>query len=257
MNSDVQEVNSLRRGLSILDLLLENGPMGVTELGRELGVNKSTAYRLVVTLQNCGYVVQDPHSQKYALGTAFLKFQEKLSARIDIRAVVRPYLEKLAQQTGENIHLCVLQGNIAVNIDQEIGENNVCVITKIGDISRLHSTAVGKVLLSRLPAQQQRALIASIDFKKNTPNTIENAEALEEELVAARANGYAVDDEEEAIGVRCVAAPILDNYGQAVAALGISGPSFRTNPIDFRRYIAYVTQAAREISKELGCNSID
>lgn len=247
-----QLINSLTRGLIILEHILEKGSVGVIEMGKILGVNKSSAYRLLSTLEDRGFIEQDKTTLKYRLGLKLLKFGEGVMNNLEIRKIASPYLKELARKTRESSHLCILFQMQALFVDNENGMEIITANIDIGTCEPLYCSAVGKALLSFLPENQWEEILNTIPITAYTPKTITSVEALKIELKKTVERGYALDDEELSAGMRCVAAPILNYSGEVIASIGISGPitRIRLDNLDF--YIGSVVNAAKEISRKMG-----
>jgi len=251
-NEEKGIINSLNRGLTILEILLEESPMSITEMGKRLGINKSSAFRLLYTLKRKGFVEQNPETLKYSLGLRFLIFAQQVNANIDLGVIAKPFLKELNVIMRETVHLAVMYGSDVMIIAQETGMELLSIVTKIGDIEPFYCSAVGKAILAFLPQDEQNAVIDSLEMEKKTQNTITEKEQLIKELTKVAANGYAVDDEEFHIGVRCLGVPILDHSGRVVASLGISGPINRIRLDRIEEYISAMKAIALRISEKLG-----
>lgn len=252
MEKQVQTINSLSRGLLILDIIHEHGTIGVTELSKMLGVNKSSAYRLLRTLEENGYVEQVAEGGKYALGLKMLKFRERVLDSYEIRTIAHPYLEELTRLTGEAAGLSVLKNDVIYLIDCCSSPQYLGVILQTGDREEIHSTAHGKAMFAAFSEEEQKRLLLEIPREKHTGHTIVDAGELLEESVRNKKRGYAVDDEETTLGMRCVAAPIFDFSGEVKAAIGISGPTDRVTKEKIQEYAETVCGIAAKISKRLG-----
>jgi len=252
MNKSVQKINSLSRGLKILDIIHERGKVGVTELSNYLGVNKSTAYRLLVTLEEFGYVEQIAENGKYALGLKLCKFQEKVLNNYDIRTIAHPFLEKLTDITGEASGLSIRKGDKIILIDCMNSPQHLGVILQIGDLEEINCTAHGKAMLYSLTEEEQKRLIGLESFKKHTPNTIVDPDEIFKDAQVNKERGYALDNEENTLGMRCIATNIYDFNGNAVASIGISGPKHRITSDRMQDYIKMVKDIANDISHKLG-----
>lgn len=252
MDKQVQTINSLSRGLMILDIIHEHGTIGVTELGRMIGVNKSSAYRLLKTLEDNGYVEQVAEGGKYALGLKVCKFRERVLDRYEIRSIARPYLEELTRLTGEAAGLSVRKGDTIYLIDCLSSPQYLGVVLQVGDREEFHSTAHGKAMFAFLPDEEKERLLDGIPREKHTANTITDEKELLEEARMIIERGYALDEEETTIGMRCVAAPIFDFSGKVAGAIGISGPVDRVTREKIPRYAETVCQTAGKISRKLG-----
>ncbi|MBR0159434.1 MAG: IclR family transcriptional regulator [Clostridia bacterium] len=252
MDKQVQTINSLARGLAIIDLIHEHGRLGVTELGKLLGVNKSSAYRLLKTLEEHGYVEQVAENGKYSLGLKLCKFRERVLDSYDIRAVAHPYLEELTRLTGEASGLSVRKGDEVYLIDCLSAPHHLGVNLQVGDREELHCTAHGKAMLSALPEEEQRRLLEGAELTAHTVNTVTDTERLLAVAKADNARRYAVDDEETTLGMRCVAANIYDFSGKVVASIGISGPVDRVAEEKIPEYAEIIIKIADTVSRRLG-----
>ena len=252
MEKTVQTINSLARGLKILDIIHEYGKIGVTELSKLLGVNKSSAYRLLITLEEFGYVEQIAENGKYTLGLKLCKFRERVLDNYDIRIISRPFLETLSKITGEASGLSVRQGDKAVLIDCCNSTHHLGVNLNVGDVEEFHCTAHGKALLYSFPEEEQLRLLNGSQLKKITPYTLTDVNDILEDIKINRERKYALDNEETTIGMRCIATNIYDFNGNAVASIGISGPTNRVSPEKIPKHIETVMEIANQISRKLG-----
>ncbi|MBQ7164063.1 MAG: IclR family transcriptional regulator [Clostridia bacterium] len=252
MEKNVQTINSLARGLKILDIIHEHGKIGVTELSKFLGVNKSSAYRLLITLEEYGYVEQIGENGKYTLGLKLCKFREKILDNYDIRIIARPFMETLSSVTGEAAGLSIMKDNKVILIDCCNSPHHLGVILQIGDVEELNCTAHGKAMLYSLPEDEQRRLLKAENLKRHTPNTMTNVEDIIKESRLNKERNYAVDNEEMTLGMRCIATNIYDFNGKVVAAIGISGPTNRLPSDKIPDCIAAVMETANNISRKLG-----
>lgn len=251
MKENKQRINSLGRGLRILDILHEKGKVGVTELSKLIGVNKSSSYRLLATLEEFGYVEQIYENGKYALGLKLSKFQEKVLSAYEIRVTARPFLERLAETTGEASGLSIFKNDEVVLIDCCKSPQHIGVNLYMGDCEDINCTAHGKAMLFALPEDKQRQLLER-EFVRFTPNTIIDKDAIIADAKVNKERGYALDNEEKTLGMRCVAANVYDYSKAVVAAIGISGPTTRVHNEKMPELIKNVTKIAEQLSKKLG-----
>ena len=245
-------IQSLDRGIKILLILSERNRVGVTEVAKELQVNKSTAFRLLETLLMNHLVEQDEGSGKYRLGIGVLRISEKLLGSFDIITTAKPFLTKLAETTHESAHLCVFSSGKVFVVDQVVSSEAMKVTVKIGKVEPLHCSAVGKCLMAFRLEREWPKLLDNMDWTAYTPATITSREQLVEELRQIKTVGYAVDREERTAGVRCMAAPIYNHRGEVVYCLGISGPSTRIRANKVEDYALKVKKVADQISAKLG-----
>jgi IclR family transcriptional regulator, acetate operon repressor len=217
-------VQAVDRALDVLEVLAESGrPMGVSEVAESAGLPQGTAHRLLRTLSLRGYVRHDA-SRRYALGGAASRLGE--AATRSLAAGARPHLARLVQLTGETANLAVLEGDDVVYVAQVPSPHTLRMFAEVGRHVRPHSTAVGKVLLAAANDERAAAVLRRSGMPRRTERTITDVPAFLDVLERTRAQGYAVDDGEEEVGVRCVAVPVTDGR-RTVAAISVSGPSER------------------------------
>ena len=246
----MSEIQSLARGLKILDLLGQSQDgLSVTELAEFLGVDKGSASRLVATLARYGYAEKDELTRRYQLGPQVVSLSRSLLARLPLRQAAKPYLRQLMERTGECAHLAVAAQGKALYIDQVESPATLRVNAQVGTLNPLHCTALGKVLL----AFGDLALPASLEAF--TPRTITDPQALRLALDEIRRLGYAVDDEEFDPCVRCIAVPVFDSRGRLVGSMGISGPSSRVTLERLPGLAAIVLEIGKALSERMRLNS--
>jgi len=248
-----REIQSLARGLKVIGMLAESDrSIGVTDLAAELGVDKSAAFRLLNTLVNYGFAVQDPETRRYGPGLRIVEISRAVLDRLELRTVAKLYLKQLQKLTGESAHLAVLRGDQAVYIDQENSSAALNVNTEIGRTAPLHCTALGKALIAYLEPEELDRTLGPAPWKKFTPRTMVTRQELDTHLASIREQGFALDDEELNSSVRCLAVPVRDFRGKVVAAVGISGPSSR---VTFERVTGLskiVMDIGKRISQQAG-----
>lgn len=245
-------VQSVDRAISVLEILARRGEAGVSEVAAEIDVHKSTAFRLLGALEGRGLVEQATDRGKYRLGFGLIPLAGAVSDRLDVTRQGRPVCERLATELGETINVAVLQEGWAVNVDQALGPSTVSTHNWIGRLTPLHCTSSGKILLAHLPAPRRAALLAASGMEQLTSYTVTAAPGLDAELADVRARGYAVAVEEYEVGLNAVAAPVFDRAGEVVAALSVSGPSYRLTEERMTGLITPLTAGAAEISTRMG-----
>lgn len=240
------EIQTLARGLRIMNQL-EDAPEGlsVTHLARQLQLEKSSVSRFLRTLHNYGYVEQDERTRRYRLGARLVALGQQRLRQFTLREQARPYLRRLVDETGECAHLAVLLRGQAFYVDQVDTSASLRVSAGIGTMAPLHCTALGKVLLAFGDIQPA----AELAF--HTPQTITDPATLTKQLQRTRERGYALDDEEYTIGVRCLAAPVWGEGGVLAGAMGISGPAARLTLERVPDMSCIVLDCARDCSREL------
>lgn len=250
--SDNNIVQSVDRALTILNILQQSEePLGVTEIGAQMGLHKSSVYRTLNTLARRGYVQQDPRTERYALGLKLVELGTTVLERLELRELARPHLKRLMEASREVAHLVILQDGKAVYIEKVEYPGPVKMASRIGARNPLHCTAVGKAILAFLPEKSVDAIIAK-GLKQRTPSTITDPVKLREELEHIRNCGYACDLEENEPGIRCVAAPIFDHTGQVLAACSVSGLAMTMTESKIDECSKLVRQAGMKISAALG-----
>jgi DNA-binding IclR family transcriptional regulator len=249
-NEAAASVQSVDRALSILEVLAKVGTAGVTEIAAELGVHKSTAFRLVATLESHRLVEQAGDRGRYALGVGLLRLAGATTARLDLVQESRPVCRQLAADTGETVNLTVLAEHSALYLDQVAGSSALQSHNWVGQHIPLHATSNGKVLLCELEPDKLEESLGKL--ARFTPMTITRKARLREELELVRRQGYAVAVDELEIGLTAVAAPIRNAHGDVVASISVSGPTFRLTTEEMDRVIPSCVDAAAEISHRLG-----
>jgi IclR family transcriptional regulator, KDG regulon repressor len=231
--------------------------IGVTELSRRLSLHKNNVFRILATLEGRGYVEKCSCSDRYRLGVASLRLAQVAGRRRSLVRLGRAVLEELSCATGETAHLATLRCFEVVHLDGERPDQLVGTVLRVGMRLPAHCTALGKVLLASLDGAAlerfDRERIQRGGLARRTDETITDREKLLEHLHMVASQGYALDAEECAPGLCCVAAPVYDAGGVAVAALSVSGPSFRLGPKELaERAVPRAVAAAEALSRQLG-----
>jgi IclR family KDG regulon transcriptional repressor len=231
--------------------------LGVTELSNRVGLHKNNVFRLLATLEQQGYVEQCAQTERYRLGRACLTLGQAFAATRSLSRFARPLLVKLADETNESAHLGVLSGHDVVHLDGEQPGQLVATTLRTGQKLAAHCTALGKVLL----AGKSAAALAQLDKERvragrlaaHTPATIVDRDKFFEHLRTVASQGWALDLEECAPGLCCVAAPVHDASGAVIAALSVSAPVFRVTESRTHEYVMpRVIAAANELSQRMG-----
>jgi DNA-binding IclR family transcriptional regulator len=254
-NGVASQAQSVDRALTILDVLARHGELGVTDIAASIGVHKSTAFRLVSTLEQHRLVEQLSERGKYRLGFGIVRLAGATTARMNLAEESRPFCRQLAAEFNETVNIAVLDADAAVNIAQEQGTATVTAQNWIGKRTPLHATSSGKVLLAWAPDAQLRALLEGTT-DRFTPHTITGGAALRAELDRVRLQDWACTEEELEIGLNAVAAPIRGPGGMVLAAISISGPSYRLTAAAFPALAARLGSCAGAISARLGYISV-
>lgn len=189
---------------------------------------------------------------KFRLGLRLFDFGNRAIEQYDLRERAQPHLRRLVAETEETAHLCILEAARMIYIDKIEPARSVRMITRVGTSHPVHCTSVGKAILAFLPEDRAAEVIKRIRFEHMTNRTIMSVEALRVELDKTRRRGYAVDDEELEEGLRCIAVPVLDAQRQPVAAVSVSGPSFRVTAQKLPSIANHLVQCVRGISMDMG-----
>jgi DNA-binding IclR family transcriptional regulator len=246
-------IQSLQRALGILEFVARNGTaVSAVDISRNIGLHASTTYHLLQTLTTLGYLTQDDADRKYRVGTK--AFQIAASAWNETRLVTlaAPFLDEVAQQTGETSFLALFARGEIVPVAKVEGRGPIHVTERVGAPRPAYCTAIGKILLAFFSENQLKVFLAKNPLRPFTPNTIVSVGVLRRELKRVRDQGYAVDDEEFMAGVRCVAAPLRNFTGNVVASIGISGPAWQMTPDRVSDIADYLKPVAHRLSQQLG-----
>jgi DNA-binding IclR family transcriptional regulator len=241
------------RALAVLQLLAEQRDgVGLAELSRALGEAKSSLFTVLNTLEARGFVAKEAATKRYTLGPETWRIGAVYAGHVSVLSEFQALAPELVRDCGETMQLAVLQGRHILYIGKQEGTQPVRLATQVGDRLPAHTAALGKALLSQLPAAELDALFAGVTLERFTPNTITDFAALTEELAETRRRGYAVDRQEVTLELRCVAAPVFDASGTAVAAASISVLILRMD--DEREQVlgAKIREFARGVSWRLG-----
>ena len=240
-------VRSLERAFELLEHLADaGGEMALSELTEASGLPMPTIYRLMRTLVNRGYARQAP-SKRYALGPRLIRLGES-SSRL-LGGWARPALARLVDEVGETANMALFEGDAVVYVAQVPSKHSMRMFTEAGRRVQPHCTGVGKALLAQLPSEAVRTLMGRTGLDQHTPHTITDLEALMRELDLTRRRGYALDDEEQELGVRCVAVPITG--APALTAISVSGPSGRLTRAMVSDVVPLLRRAADRLARDL------
>jgi IclR family transcriptional regulator, pca regulon regulatory protein len=258
VNVDAGFSQSLGRGLAVLSAFRSGRPLlGVSELGREVGLSRSTTHRYVSTLAALGYLQQDPATRKYRLGPRVLDLGFSAINSMELREIAAPHLRELADETGYTVNMAILDDLDIVYVDRcrsaQAGQREIDLNLHVGARLPAYCTSLGKVLLAHLPAEERAARLERIDFLQRGPNTITSRERFEPELERVRKQGYAINNEELAYGLRSIAAPVLTHDGAAAAAVNLAMHSSMVSSADMgARFGPVLRRTVADISARLG-----
>lgn len=253
MKSQGVTIQSVARALQILDCF--TGPvteLGITELSHAMGLGKSTIYGLVNTLLTLGYLEQNPENKRYRLGLKLFELGSIVQQRMDIREIARPYLKTLSEQFNMTVHMGLYRDCEVIYIDKMDSPNTRIIYSQVGKRAPMHCTGIGKAVLSHLKQDDREYILKNMQWEAFTKNTITDRDKLIDELNLIRTRGYAVDNEEVELGLRCVAVPIFNDQGCPVAAISISSSTAQLDETKVNEVSLAVKEAACNISKKLG-----
>lgn len=252
-----ETILSVERALDLLLLMYRNGHgMGVSEIGRELDLHKSTVHRILATLEKKGFVYKDEKDEKYWFGLKIYAMGLLIGEKLSLAEIIRPFAKKLFEDFGEVVNASILdrdpEGGYRSIIILKESENDkvLSVNPNVGSSTEPYSSSLGKCLLA-YNSEIDWDELSGMEFRKHTPSTIDNYEDLVKELIETREKGYAIDNEEQELGLYCIGAPILDRTGEAVAAISISGPTARMKNDKIQEKINRLLEIANLISKEV------
>ena len=247
------QVQSLSRALKLLNALAYHSQgLSLSEIAGVVGLPNSTAHRLLTTLQNERYVRFDSERSAWVIGVQAFRVGSAFVRSRDIVTVARPYMRRLMQQSGETANLGIADRGEIVYLAQVETQKMMRAIAGPGGRAPLHCTGIGKALMAYLAEGERRKLIDGLNFQRETPKTIVAADVLLDDLERGRAHDYFLDDEENAVGLRCVAAVIFNEFGEPMAGLSISGPTARVTNARIPVLGRLVSSVAAEITMELG-----
>jgi len=244
---------AVERALAMLDAVARR-PEGMTnsELSRRLHIPKSSASYILRALEHHGYLRRDRESGCYHLGLKILSLSHSVQIGRDIRAVALPHLRQLVHRIELTAHLAILDGGEAVYVEKAEAPGFIKMDTWVGRRMQVNTTSVGKALVAYLPQEEVDEVLREHGLHPRTPKSITNRARFLKELERVRAVGYSVDDEENSVGARCVAAPIFNEAGEVAGALGVSGATNQISKADLPKIGVLVKEAARRISQQLG-----
>lgn len=247
------QVSSLERGLKILELLAEKGGLTVSEVADHLGMHRSASHRFLATLKDLGYVLQDP-SSCYRLSFRLFELGMRVVSALEIKQIARPFMEELAKLSNETVNLGYWDGKEIIYIEKIESQEILRMDLAIGARVPAYCSALGKAILAFRPESERQAFLKTTPLEPRTQNTIILPEMLIEDLKIVRQRGFAVDDEELGIGIRCIAAPVFDYSGYPKYAMSVEGPASRMTEERMERIREDVKRMCASLSKGLGQN---
>ena len=251
---DQNTIKSLDRALEVLVKLGELQGATLSELSSELGESPATVYRVLTTFQGRGFVDFDDHSQMWNIGPAAFLTGSHFLRRTSLVERARPIMRDLMEATGETANLGIERDGKVLFLGQVETHATIRAFFPPGTASAMHSSGIGKALLSRMDDTRQRQVLAAGKLEQFTPHTLTDPEAMIADLRETKARGYAFDGEERNIGMRCIAAPVFNVFGEAVAGISVSGPTSRITDDRIQALASDVMAAAERLTKAIGGN---
>ena len=245
-------VKSIVKALNIIEELAKNGPMSISALSANLDMDKATVHRIVNTVREEGFITQDPKSKKYENGIKLFEIGQGVIDKIGLNTIARPYIESLANATGESVSLALIKEDKIVIIDKIESNSTIRVGINIGAALPIYCTGLGKAVLANISEEERSEILKNMKFEPLTENTLTSCGALMPHLEEIKEQGYSMDNEEYVRGLICFGAPIFDHRRGAVAAVSISLPSLRYRTEYKAEYPELVKGAATEISRHIG-----
>jgi DNA-binding IclR family transcriptional regulator len=250
-SSNVYRPVAAQRAFQVLEHLARHGASSLQSIAQQMDLPRSSLLGLLQVLESMGYI-RRPDEGRYALGYQLLTLSQALLEELDLPTEALPGMGRLTEQTQETTHLGLLDGSEVVYIQKVESPRSIKLASKIGSRASCHSTSLGKILLAWLPEAKLSQILPQLNFVPRMPNTLLTLDAYRAELEQVRRQGYAVDNEENELGVRCVAAPIRDHRGEIVAALSVSGLTSRLSEDQVPDVARLVCATCLEISGRLG-----
>ena len=252
---NLYQLHSLDRAVAVLEMLGESDTaLSLAEVCQRLRLHKSTAHRSLMVLERSA-LIERTAENRYRLGLKLYELGNRAVEQVDLRTRVHPFFRRLAAQVGETVHLSVLQKTSIVYLDKVEPNRRVCVSSKTGTSNPVYCTSMGKAMLAFQPPEVIEQIIAKIRFVRYTSKTITSREALLKALERVRRRGYAIDDQEIEVGVRCIGAPIFDEKRRAIAAVSVSGPASRISAPTMPEIAEHLLRCCRDISVSLGAHA--
>ncbi len=244
-------IRSFAKGMNVLEHLADNEFLTVAQVARLMNINRASSHRFLSTLKELGYADKDD-SSRYFLTSKVIELGMKVLDRFEIRKIARPFLQELSNQFNETINLGYFNGEEVLTIDKIDSTEILRMDAGIGGGEPAYCTSLGKAILAFLPERQLEEYLQATELLPFTANTVTSKDKLKKELMQIKENGYAIDDEELSIGLRCVGAPLFDHTGQARFAISLSGPSIRMGSKKIEEMRRELKEICRILSRKMG-----
>ncbi|WP_109299852.1 IclR family transcriptional regulator [Aquimarina sp. AU474] len=238
---------SVEKAFKILDCFsIDKMELGVTEIAKQMGTNKSAVYRMLATMEALNVIQQNPENGKYRLGLKLFELSQKVSIHKNFISKARPFMEELVKRAGETAHLAIYKNQKVYFLDKVVGRHDLQINSQIGTEKPLHCTGLGKIMLA-FAEHNYNNIVEHINLETITKNTIINKKKLLLEVEKIKNQGFALDMEENEIGLVCVAVPVFSTNGKFIAAISTSGPSARFNENEIQTYTGDLKHTAEQL----------
>ncbi len=251
-NKAVTNVRALERALLLLGIIADADSLSLTELSQRAGMPASTAHRLLVTLQNFGYLEFREDTQQWSVGVEAFRIGGSFARRIKVVDAGRPMLRELMEQTGETANMAIADDGDVVFVSQVETHEPIRAFHRPGTRAHMHASGIGKALLAHFDPPALDRWMRTKGLVAYTDNTIRDPQILRHEMEATRARGWAIDNEERTLGMRCVAAAVYNSFGEAVAGISVSGPTVRIPDDVLTEYGVLVRRTADRVTDSIG-----
>jgi len=245
-------LSTIDHALTVIEYLAKREEAGISEMSRDLGLAPSTTHRLITSLTQREYLVQNSKTRKYQLGIKIFQLGSSVANRFGIRQAALVNMEKLAIDSGETVNLGILDKTNVIYLEKILNDDPIRIELQVGRAVPAHCTGLGKVMLAFQPTEKLEAILSEITFEKRTKNTIISKDVLRTELERIKKQGYAIDNGELIEGIRCIAVPVFSQNQTVVAAISIAGPNFRLSNKRVKELVHLVKKAADDTSKYIG-----
>lgn len=251
-NESKRNIQSIERAVTVLDYLMKK-PHGehLTTISRDLGLNKSTVFSIISTLENLRCVTQNQDNGRYMLGLRLLEFAQSLLLNLDVVNIAKPYLLDLASKYDETVNLALLSGNDVIYVDKVQSSKSIRVEIRLHEKVPVYCCSTGKTFLSFMEEEQRNHILDKITFQPRTIYSISNRAQLEAELEIIRQRGYAYDREEYELGLTCIACPVRNRRGETIASISLNAPTNRMLNINQEALIKDITNLTDELTQKL------
>ncbi|MCX7889468.1 MAG: IclR family transcriptional regulator [Rhodobacteraceae bacterium] len=244
-------IQSLDRAVGVLRVVAGGTGLSLTEVAQAAGQSPATCYRILTTLRRHGIVEFEEAGQLWRIGPEAFRIGSAFLGRTRMSELSRPVMQRIMAETGETANLAILDGTEVMFVSQVETNEPIRAFFRPGTRGPGHASGIGKAIMAWLPAARLEGLLGGT-LERFTPRTRATAEALREDLAAIRVRGWAVDDEERTEGMRCIAAPVFNQWGEPVAGISVSGPAVRMRPVRDEATGRLVRAAADEITRATG-----